>query len=135
MVYIVLVHRASLVAQMVKDPPTTWEIWVQSLDWEDPLEEGMATHPSILAWRIPWTKEPGETTYHRVAESDATEVTEHPYTFLSLSLFLSLYLKGVRSSLTKFREKFRITVFSRGSLVFFMKYGWRVNFFRGSLAV
>ena len=53
MVYIVLVHRASLVAQMVKDPPTTWEIWVQSLDWEDPLEEGMATHSSILACRIP----------------------------------------------------------------------------------
>ena len=35
------------------------EIWVQSLGWEDPLEEGMATHSSILAWRIPWTEEPG----------------------------------------------------------------------------
>ena len=45
--------RASLVAQMVKDPPAMQETWVQSLGWEDPLEEGMATHSSILAWRIP----------------------------------------------------------------------------------
>ena len=39
--------------QMVKNLPEMWETWVQSLDWEDPLEEGMATHSSILAWRIP----------------------------------------------------------------------------------
>ena len=45
---------ASLVAQIVKSLPAMWEIWVQSLGWEDPLEEGMATHSSILAWRIPW---------------------------------------------------------------------------------
>ena len=50
---------ASLVAQMVKNLPAIWETWVQSLGWEDPLEEGMATHSSILAWRIPWTEEPG----------------------------------------------------------------------------
>ena len=42
-----------LVAQMVKNPPTTWETWAQSLGWEDPLEKGMATHSRILAWRIP----------------------------------------------------------------------------------
>ena len=46
---------ASLVAQLVKNPPTVQETWVQSLGWEDPLEEGKATHSSILAWRIPWT--------------------------------------------------------------------------------
>ena len=46
---------ASLVAQLVKNPPAMWEIWVWSLDWEDPLEKGKATHSSILAWRIPWT--------------------------------------------------------------------------------
>ena len=45
---------ASLVAQLVKNLPAMWEIWVQSLGWEDPLEEGMATHSTILAWRIPW---------------------------------------------------------------------------------
>ena len=46
---------ASLIAQLVKNLPAIWETWVQSLDWEDPLEEGMATHSSILPWRIPWT--------------------------------------------------------------------------------
>ena len=50
---------ASLVAQMVKHLPAVWETWVQSLDWEDPLEEEIATHSSILAWEIPWTEEPG----------------------------------------------------------------------------
>ena len=46
---------ASLVAQLVKNPPAMWEIWVQSLGWEDLLEKGKATHSSILAWRISWT--------------------------------------------------------------------------------
>ena len=44
---------------MVKNLPTMWETWVQSLGWEDPLEEGMAMHSSILAWRILWTEEAG----------------------------------------------------------------------------
>ena len=44
---------------MVKNPRVMWETWVQSPIWEDPLEKGMATHTSILAWRIPWTEEPG----------------------------------------------------------------------------
>ena len=47
------------VAQTVKNPPTMWETWVRSLDQKDPLEEGMATLSSILAWRIPCTEEPG----------------------------------------------------------------------------
>ena len=42
-------------AQVVKNLPAMQETWVQSLDWEDPLEKGMATQSSILAWRIPWT--------------------------------------------------------------------------------
>ena len=46
-------------AQMVKNLSAIRETWVRSLGWEDPLEEGMATHSSILAWRIPWTEEPG----------------------------------------------------------------------------
>ena len=45
---------ASLVAQLVKNPPAIRETWVQSLGWEDPLEKGKATHSSILAWRISW---------------------------------------------------------------------------------
>ena len=47
-------HWASLVVQMVKNLPAVWETHIQFLGWEDPLEKGMATHSSILAWRIPW---------------------------------------------------------------------------------
>ena len=50
---------ASLVAQTVKNLLTMQETWVRSLGWEDPLEEGMVTHSSILVWRSPWTEEPG----------------------------------------------------------------------------
>ena len=51
--------RASLVAQTVKRLPTLWETRVRALGREDPLEKEMATHSSILAWKIPWTEEPG----------------------------------------------------------------------------
>jgi len=54
---------ASLVAQLIKNPPAMRETWVQSLGWEDPLEKGKATHSSILAWRIP------DYTIHGVAKS------------------------------------------------------------------
>ena len=50
---------ASLVAQTVKNSPTTQEIGVRYLGQEDPMEKGMATHSSILAWEIPWTEDPG----------------------------------------------------------------------------
>ena len=54
------------------------ETWVQSLGWENPLEKEMATHSSILAWRIPWTEEPGGLhTVHGVAESDVTEYQQN----------------------------------------------------------
>ena len=56
---LVLLSRASLVAQMVKNLPIIRKTWVLFLGWEDPLEEGVATHSSVLAWRIPWTVEPG----------------------------------------------------------------------------
>ena len=55
----VLFERASLVAQMVKNPPAMLELQVWSLDREDPLEKEMASHSSILAWEIPWTEELG----------------------------------------------------------------------------
>ena len=54
---------------MVKNLPGMQETQVQSLGWEDPLEKGMATHSSILAWEIPWTEEPGWATVHGVAKS------------------------------------------------------------------
>ena len=50
---------ASQVAQRVKRLPATWETWVPSLGQEDPLEKEMATHSSTLAWKIPWTEQPG----------------------------------------------------------------------------
>ena len=55
---------------MVKNLPAMWVTWVQSLGWEDPLEKGMATHSSILAWRIPRT----EATVCGITESDTTEL-------------------------------------------------------------
>ena len=55
----VLVASASLVAQRLKHLPAMWETAVRSLCWEDPLEKEMATHSSVLAWRIPWREEPG----------------------------------------------------------------------------
>ena len=63
-------YMASQVAQWVKNPPTMQEMketWVQSLGWKDSLEEGMATHSSILAWRIPWTEEPCGLSTHYTA--------------------------------------------------------------------
>ena len=54
-----MIYLTSPVAHMVKHLPTTWETWVWSLGWEDLLEKEMATHSSILAWKIPWMEEPG----------------------------------------------------------------------------
>ena len=58
---------AFLVAQMAKNLPAMWETWVWFLGWEDPLEEGMATHSSILAWSIPMDRGAWRTTVHGVA--------------------------------------------------------------------
>ena len=58
---------------MVKNPPAMKETGVRSLGWEDPLEKEMATHSSILAWRIPWTEEPGSYSPWGHKESDMTE--------------------------------------------------------------
>ena len=66
--------RASLVAQMVKNPPAMQETWVRSMGWEDPLEKGMATHSSILAQRIPMNRGAWWATVHGVTEElDTTE--------------------------------------------------------------
>ena len=66
----------SLVAQSVKNPPAEWETWVRSLSWEDPLEEGMATHSSILAWRIPMDREAWRAAVHGVTKSQVRLNTE-----------------------------------------------------------
>ena len=67
---------------MVKDPPAMWETWVWSLGWEDPLEEGMATHSSILTYRIPWTEEAGGLQSMSHKELDMTDMTEQLSTAL-----------------------------------------------------
>ena len=66
-------------AQLVKIPPAMQETWVQSLGREDPLEKGMATPYSILAWRIPWTEEPGGLQSMGLKELSTTKVTQHIY--------------------------------------------------------
>ena len=58
---------------MVKNLPAMQNTRVWSLGWEDPLEKGMATHSSILAWRIPWTEEPGGLQFMALKESDMTD--------------------------------------------------------------
>ena len=63
----------SLVAHTVKNLPAMQETWVQSLGWEDPLEEGMKTHSSILAWRITWAEDHGGLQCMGSQESDTTE--------------------------------------------------------------
>ena len=60
------IYEASLVVQMVKNPPAVQETWVRALGWEDPLEEGMATRSSILAWRIPMDRGAWGATVRRV---------------------------------------------------------------------
>ena len=62
-------HRASLVAQVIKNPPAKQETWVRSLGWEDPLEEDMATHSCILAWRILMDRGAWWATIHGVTKS------------------------------------------------------------------
>ena len=61
-------------AQLVKNLPAMGETWVRFLGWEDSLEKEMATHSSVLAWRIPWTGEPGGLLSVGSQESDVTEV-------------------------------------------------------------
>ena len=77
-----LILGASLVAQRLKRLPEMRETWVRSLVWEDPLEKEMATHSNILAWRIPWTEEPGglqSMGSQRVTHDWATSLSFHPY--------------------------------------------------------
>ena len=63
---------ASLIAQLVKNLPAMQETWVQFQGWEDRLEKEMAIHSSILAWKIPWTEEPGGLQSMGLQESDTT---------------------------------------------------------------
>ena len=76
---------APVVAQIVKHLPAMWETWVQSLGWEDPLEKFMATHSSILAWRIPWTEEPDRLQSTGLKKPDTTQRLNHHHNEHKLS--------------------------------------------------
>ena len=65
-------EKTSLIAQSVKNLPAVQESWVQSLGWKGPLEKGMVIHSSILAWKIPWTEEPGGLQSMGLQELDTT---------------------------------------------------------------
>ena len=79
--------RASLVAYMVKSLPILQETQVQSLVWEDPLEEEMATHSRILAWKIPWTEEPGRLQSRGLQRVEHSSVTTLHFTSLLVQEF------------------------------------------------
>ena len=68
------------VVEMVKNLPAMQETWVQSLGWDDPLEKGMATHSSILAWRIPWEEERGRLQSMGCKQPDTIERRTHTHT-------------------------------------------------------
>ena len=72
-------------AQTIKNLPATQETWVHALGREDPLEKGMATHPSFLAWGILWTEEPGGLNPQGHKESNTTEITWHTAHTLSMT--------------------------------------------------
>ena len=67
---------APLVVQRIKNLPAMWKTWVQSLGWEDTLEEGLVTHSSILAWRIPWREESGRLYIVHGAEKSQTGLSD-----------------------------------------------------------
>ena len=69
-------------AQTVKHLPTMWETWVQSLGWEDPLEKEIATHSSTLAWKMPWTEEPGR--LQSMGSQSWTRLSDFTYLLSSL---------------------------------------------------
>ena len=86
--YLLCAYWTSLVAQTVKHLSTMWETQVQSLGWEDPLEKEMAIHSSTIAWKIPWTEEPG-----RLQSMGLQRAGHNCVTSLSVSwLFTSVYL-------------------------------------------
>ena len=76
----------SLVAQAVKNSPAVQETWVQSLGWEEPLEKGTATHSSILAWRSPWTEEPGR------LQSRGSQRVRHDWAAFNIYFFQYIFI-------------------------------------------
>ena len=112
--------------QMIKCLPTTRETWVQSLGREDLLEKEMATHSSILAWKIPWTEEPGSATVHGVAKS-RTQLSNFTHSPSSWDPIKEGYLSGGRG--TGLNQLNQMQIFSsiKGMFSFRTKCMWYTN--------
>ena len=92
-----LTHRLlRLVAQTVKNKPAVWEPWVPSLGWEDPLEQDVATHSRILAWRIPWTEEAGGLQSLRSQRAGHAWATKHRAGLVHLVLVIFVVISSKR---------------------------------------
>ena len=98
---------ASLVAQMVKNLPAMQETWVRFLGWEDPSEKGMATHSSILAWRIPWTEKPGG------LQSMGLQRVRHDWVTKHSSLCLYILLSRNRLRLGRWGRHYLVKIISK----------------------
>ena len=98
---------ASFVAQLVKNPPAMWETWFRSLDWDDPLEKGKATHSSILAWRIPWKKSYDQLRQHMKSRDITLPIKVH----LITALVFPVVMYGCESWTIKKAEHRRIDAF------------------------
>ena len=103
---------------MVKHLPTIQETWVWSLGWEDPLEDGMAAHSSILAWRIQWTEEPGglqSTGSQRVRHDWVTNIHTHVYksfsTMFGKHLIIIFFLKQNGNKWKLYHDKGTFSIF------------------------
>ena len=102
---------ASLVAQTVKDLPATWENWVLSLGWEDPPEDGRATHSSILAWGFPWTEEHSRLLSMGVQRVRHNWAARHStYNFFFLAAFLRHWQSSWNWSSTLYRVYMYVNV-------------------------
>ena len=135
--------KASLMAQTVKKLPVMQATWVWSLDWEDSLENEMATHSSVLAWRIPWTEEPGrlqsmgsQRVWHDWTTSAC--VRTHTHTHTHTHSVTSLELSGLNSLVFLTRPwlkyfifckqlMFLINLFKHLNIFHFMKHFFRIN--------
>ena len=91
-------RSASLVAQMVKNLPAKWETWIQFLGWENPLQEGMVTHFSLLAWRIPMDRGAWQATIHGLSKSETrlSDQAQHIQTDTCLHLMTALFLEQTK---------------------------------------
>ena len=97
-------------AQSVKSLPAMLETWVQSLVQEDPLEKGMTTHASILAWRIPWTEEPG------VVQSMGSQRVRHDWVMNSFTSIYSYYIGYIPSAVQSILKSILYLIVWGGSI-------------------